>query len=266
MGRDLAPTDDTPTAAAPRRRGAEATRARTALLALGAIALVLIGTLAWRQVALNPGAGQMILVSRGGEVLRILGPGQSAFLNPWTHTRATVDMALTTTDRSTPDLGMPALSAEGHPITVHGTAFWHEGSEADLRWRFAHIRTGVDPMPPLMAAAVQSVLGRRPMEEIIRDTPALQAALTEELRARARELLRIEVAAFAVTRLDPGESYRAVVAERELARIRNAAIAASPALATDNPNAVEIERIRRWDGKGTMPDMPGRAGRREPEP
>jgi hypothetical protein len=265
MPRDTAPTDDTPTATAPRRRGAEATRGRAALLALGAIALLVLGSIAWRQVTLTPGPAQMILVSRGGEVLRVLGPGQSGFLNPWTHTRATVDMALTTTDRSANDLGIAALSAEGHPVTVYGTAFWHEGSEADLRWRFAHIRTGVDPMPPLMASAVQAVLGRRPMEEIIRDTPALQAALTEELRNRARELLRIEVAAFAVTRLDPGESYRAVVAERELGRARAVSIAASPALATENPNAVDVEMIRRWDGRGVIPESLERRDRRQPE-
>ena len=185
----------------------------------------------------------------------VYGPGQSGFLNPLSQSRVVYDMALAAADRSAPDRGMPALSAEGQALTLYGTAFWREGDEADLRWRFAHIRDRekVDLMLPLMAASVQAVIGRHPMETIIRDAPAVAAALTADLRARARALLRIEVAEFAVTRIDPGEGYRAVVAERELGRARAASVAVSPALTGENPNALEVERIRRWDGRGIIP-------------
>jgi len=236
-------------------------RPRTTLICLAIAGLVIAALMLDRAVSIRPGAAQRILVSRGGEVVAVYGPGQFALANPWSESLSVIDMALATTDRSAPDRGMPALSAEGHAVTVFGTAFWHHGEEADLRWRFGHIRGDADLMPPLMAASVQAVLGRTGLEAAIRDAAALQAALTEELRARARALLHIEVAAFAVTRLDPGESFRQVVAEREMGRARAASVAASPALATENPNAVEVERIRRWDGHGIIPDLPPRTAR-----
>lgn len=228
---------------------------------LAVVAVLVLAALIDRFVSIRPGATQRIVVSRAGTVVAVYGPGQHAFTNPWTESRGVIDMALASTDRSAPDRGIPALSAEGFPLTLHGTAFWHHGEEADLRWRFAHIRGETDLMPPLMAASVQAVLGRTPIEAIIRDTPAVQAALTEDLRQRARALIRVEVADFTITRLDPGEAYRSVVAERELGRVRAAALAASPALTGDNPNAVEIERIRRWDGHGVIPELSVRAPR-----
>ncbi|MBI0534115.1 hypothetical protein D9599_00810 [Roseomonas sp. KE2513] len=234
-------------------------RPRALPILLGIAALLVLGVFADRTISIRPGATQRIIVSRGGEVVALYGPGQHGFANPWTDTRAVVEMSLSNTDRSAPDRGMPALTAEGLPVTLYGTAFWHHGEEADLRWRFSHIRGDADLMPPLMAASVAAVLGRTPMEAAIRDAAALQAALTDDLRARARALLRIEVASFAITRLDPGETYRQVVAERELGRARAAAIAASPAVTGDNPNAVEVERIRRWDGRGVIPELPARA-------
>jgi len=230
---------------------------RPLLIILGIAALLILVTLADRMISVRPGAAQRIVVSRAGEVVALYGPGQHGFINPWSQTRAVIDMALATTDRSAPDRGMPALSAEGFPLTVFGTAFWHHGEEADLRWRFAHIRGDTDLMGPLMAASIQAVLGRTPIDAIIRDAPAIQAALTEDLRTRARALLRVAVADFTVTRIDPGETYRQVVAERELGRARAVSVAASPAL--DNPNALEIERIRRWDGHGITPDRLTRA-------
>ncbi|MBP0446119.1 hypothetical protein J8J14_15195 [Roseomonas sp. SSH11] len=256
------PRDDSLPAAT--RGRPEATRARAALIGLSAILLLTIGYFIYRQVAVVPGTAQMIVVSKGGEVTRILGPGQWGLINPWSHGRTVYDMAVRAADRSAPDAGMPALSAEGHPMTVFGTAFWHEGAEEDLRWRFSHIRPEPDLLPALMSASVQAVMGSRPMDEIIRETGTVQTALTEDLRRRARELLRIEIREFVITRIDTGESYRAVVAEREIGRARAAAVAASPAVAGNNENAVEVEMIRRWDGRGVIPEsMERRAPRRE---
>jgi regulator of protease activity HflC (stomatin/prohibitin superfamily) len=229
------------------------------MLLLGLIAFLAVAILIDRVLIIRPGNAQMVVVSRGGEVTAVYRPGQIGFLNPWTHTRAAYDMALVAVDRSAPDRGMPAVSAEGHPLTVYGTAFWREGDEEDLRWRFAHIRwkhdAKTDMLNPLMAASVQAVMGRHGMDEIIRDNTTIANALTEDLRTRARELLRVDVAQFSLTRIDPGESYRAVVAEREMGRARAAALAASPALTTEHGNALELERIRRWDGHGVMPEL-----------
>jgi hypothetical protein len=199
----------------------------------------------------------MVVVSRSGEVTGVFGPGQVGYLNPLTHTRRVYDTALLAADRSRPDRGMAAHSAEGHAVTVFGTALWREGSEADIRWRFAHIRGKAETMQGLMAASVQAVIGRHAMDDIIRTNAEVQAALTEDLKARARELLRVDVVAFVLTGLDPGESFRQVVAEREMGRARAASVAASPALSSTNPNVVEIERIRRWDGRGVLPDLSG---------
>ena len=247
---------DAPLPARTREAAPDSDRKRRLLpFLVGAAALVALGALADRAVSIRPGATQRVIVSRGGEVVAVYGPGQRGFTNPWTETRAVVEMSLASTDRSAPDRGMPALSAEGLPVTLHGTAFWHHGEEADLRWRFSHIRGDADLMPPLMAASVQAVLGRTRLDAAIQDSAGLQAALTEDLRARARALLRIEVADFAITRIDPGETYRQVVAERELGQARAAAVAASPALTGGSPNAVEVERIRRWDGRGVIPEF-----------
>ena len=258
------PRDDSLPSATTARARAEAARPRAALIILAALAVLLLGTLLYRQVIVAPGTAQMIVISRGGEVARILGPGQWGLIRPWSESRTIYDTAIAAADRSAPDRGMPALSAEGHPVTVFGTAFWHEGDEADLRWRFAHIKAETELMPPLMAAAVQTVLGRFSMDEAIRNTAAVQAALTEELRRRARELLRVQVTDFALTRLDPGESYRAVVAEREIGRARAAAVAASPAVTGNSDHAVDIEMIRRWDGRGVIPESLDRRDRRPP--
>jgi len=245
-----------------RERDRVALRRSRATLAVAGLALLVTLFLLYRMVTVSPTAAQAILVARGGEVTSVLRPGQTAWLNPWTHSSVAYDTALLASDRSAANAGMPAVSAEGHGLTVFGTAFWREGEEADLRWRFAHIHPRTDLLPGLMAASVQAAAGRRPMDDLIRDTPGFQAALTEELRARARALLRIEVVDFAVTRLDPGESYRQIVLEREMGRARAASIAASPALSGGNPNAVEVERIRRWDGRGIIPGQPERdAGR-----
>ncbi|SHJ78449.1 SPFH domain / Band 7 family protein [Roseomonas rosea] len=257
------PRDDSLPAAG--RSKPELTRARAALLGLGGLACLLIASLIYRQVTVQPGTAQRVVISRGGEVVRILGPGQWGIINPWSHSRTVYDMAITAADRSLPDRGMPALSAEGHPLTVFGTAFWHEGEEADLRWRFTHIRAETELMQPLMASAVQAVMGRLRMDEIIRDATAVQAALTEELRRRARDLLRVQVTEFALTRIEPGESYRAVVAEREIGRARADSVAASPAVASNNQNAVDVELIRRWDGRGVIPETMERRDRRPPE-
>ncbi|HEY8613991.1 MAG TPA: SPFH domain-containing protein [Roseomonas sp.] len=256
------PRDDSLPASTAARSRAEAARPRAALIAMAALAVIIAAITLYNSSAVRPGTAQMVVISRGGEVTRILGPGQSSFLIPLTHTRTVYDMALLAADRSAPDRGMPAITAEGHPLTVFGTAFWHEGNEDDLRWRFSHIRAGADLITPLMAASVQAVLGSRPMDEIIRDTPALQAALTQDLRTRARELLRVEVAEFTITRLDPGDSYRAVVAEREIGRARAAAVASSPAVTANNSNAVDVELIRRWDGRGLIPETMERRDRR----
>lgn len=256
------PRDDSLADSTPVRSREEAARPRAALVGLGAIAAAVLGYIIYGQVTVAPGAAQMVLVSRGGEVTRVLGPGQYGYLIPWLQGRTVYDMSLQTADRTAPDRGMPALSAEGHPLTVFGTAYWHEGDEAALRWRFANIRVGTDLLSPLMAASVQAVMGRRPMEEIIRDTAAVQAALAEELRTRVHALLHVDITDFAITRIDPGDSYRAVVAEREIGRARAASVAASPALATTNPNAVDVEMIRRWDGRGVIPETLDRRDRR----
>ncbi|WP_424136692.1 SPFH domain-containing protein [Roseomonas chloroacetimidivorans] len=261
------PRDDDLPASTPARARAEARRPRAAFVILGVLVLLVLVILADRVVMVRPGPAQMVVVSRGGQVTAIYGPGQVGFINPWSQARVVYDMALATSDRSGPDAGMPALSAEGHSLTVYGTAYWREGDEDDLRWRFAHIRNKQDAktdlLQPLMAAAVQAVIGRHRMEEIIHDTPRISAALTADLRERARALLRLKVAEFALTRIEPGESYRQVVAERELSIARAASLAASPALNGDYPNALELERIRRWDGRGIIPDRMDRTERSE---
>lgn len=253
------PRDDSLPASTTDRARAEAARPRAGLIGLGVLALLLLGWIAYRQVAVIPGPAQMILIGSGGEVARILGPGQWGFLNPFSQSATPYDMALLASDRSAPDRGMPALSAEGHALTLFGTAFWKEGDENDLRWRYTHIRAGADAMPALMAASIQTVMGRHPMEEIIRNASAIGREVTDDLRARARDLLRVNVSEFALTRIEPGESWRAVVSERELGRARAASIAASPALTGENPQAMELERIRRWDGRGIIPERPGRS-------
>ncbi|MBP0493414.1 SPFH domain-containing protein [Pararoseomonas indoligenes] len=253
------PRDDSLPASTTERARAEAARPRAARIGLAAIGILLVGWIAYRQVAVVPGPGQMLLIGHGGEVTRILGPGQWGLLNPFSQSVRPYDMALLASDRSAPDRGMPALSAEGHALTLFGTAYWHEGNEDDLRWRYAHIRAGVDAMPALMAASIQTVMGRHPMEEIIRNASAIGRELTDDLKARARALIRVDVNEFALTRIDPGESWRAVVSEREGGRARAASIAASPAMSGDNPNALDMERIRRWDGRGIIPERPGRA-------
>ncbi|MFH5925063.1 SPFH domain-containing protein [Roseomonas xinghualingensis] len=262
------PRDDSLPSSTTARARAEAGRPRMALVFLGLFGVLILGILIERMVIIRPGNAQMVVVSRGGEVTAVYQPGQIGFLFPFTHTSAVYDMALMAADRSTPDRGMPAVSAEGHPLTVFGTAFWHEGNEDDLRWRFAHIRWKTDPkadmMLPLMAASVQAVMGRHTMDEIIRNSHAITTALTEDLKARARSLLRVDVTDFALTRIEPGDTYRQVVAEREMGRARAAAVAVSPALTTDNPNALELERIRRWDGHGIIPDTLNRSDNRPP--
>ncbi|MFT8242899.1 SPFH domain-containing protein [Roseomonas sp. BN140053] len=251
-------SDDTPAPqASDTERKISPRRSRVAIALVGLVVAALAWMAVERAVVVRPGTAQMVVVSRGGEVTGIFGPGQVGFINPWTHTRTAYDTALLASDRSAASRAMPGLSAEGHPLTLLGVAFWHEGNEADLRWRFAHIRSQTEVMQALMASSVQAVLGRYAMDDIIHRNAELQAALTEELKNRARALLRVEVVSFAVTGLEPGDSYRQVVAERELGKARAASVAGSPALTSTNPNALELERIRRWDGRGTMPNLAG---------
>jgi len=257
------PRDDSLT---PPRTRPEDTRARTALIGLGALAVLGLGYWVYGQVTVSPGTAQRIVISRGGEVTRVVGPGQTGYINPFLDGRMVFDMAVLATDRSTPDRGMAGVSADGHPFTLFGAAIWHEGSEEDLRWRFAHIKAGAEMMSPLMASSVQAILGTRSMDDIIRDAGSVQAALTADLKDRAKRLLRIELQEFVLTRIEPGESFRAVVAEREVGRARAAAIAASPAVAANNENAIDIEMIRRWDGRGIIPETLERRDRRPAEP
>ncbi|MCR0984256.1 SPFH domain-containing protein [Roseomonas populi] len=255
------PRDDSLSSSTADRARAEAARPRAALVGFGVLLLLFLAWMIYRQVTVAPGPAQMILIGRGGEVTRVLGPGQWSLLNPFSQSVTSYDMALLSSDRSAPDRGMGALSAEGHALTFFGTAFWKEGTEDDLRWRYAHIRAGADAMPALMAASAQTVAGRHTMDEIIHNASAIGRELTDDLKARARALLRVDVADFALTRIEPGETWRAVVSERELGRARAASIAASPAMANGADNALEMERIRRWDGRGIIPERPGR-----PEP
>lgn len=210
-----------------------------------------------RVVMIRPGAGERVVVSQGGEAVSVYGPGQTGWLNPFRQSRTVYDTALAMADRTQPARGMAALSAEGFDATLFGSAFWREGDEADIRWRYAHTRNPLTVMPLLMAASAQAVLGRFPLDQAIREAGALQAALTEDLRARARALLHVEVEAFMVTGIDPGDRYRQVVAERELGKARAAAVATSPAVTAPSPYALEVERIRRWDGRGVIPAAPG---------
>ena len=238
-------------AASPHHRRATMAVVGCILAAAGAIGLD-------RAVIVRPGAAEMIVVSRFGEVTDILGPGQVGYSNPLTQTRTVYDTALLAADRLAGNRGMAAISAEGHPVTVFGTAFWREGSEADIRWRFANIRNQGETMQALMAASVQAVIGRHSMDEVIRRSADIQTALTDELKARVRALLRVDVVSFTLTGINPGESFRQATAEREMDKARAASVAASPALTSRNSNALELERIRRWDGRGIIPDMAGR--------
>jgi len=253
------PRDDSLT---PSRTRPETTRARAALIGLGGLVALGAGYWIYNQVTVSPGTAQRIVISRGGEVTRVVGPGQTGYINPFLDGRMVFDMAVLATDRSTPDRAMAGVSADGHPFNLFGAAIWHEGTEEDLRWRFSHIKAGAEMMSPLMASSVQAVLGSRPMDEIIRDAGSVQAALTADLKDRAKRLLRIELQEFVLTRIEPGESFRAVVAEREVGRARAAAIAASPAVAGNNDNAVDVEMIRRWDGRGIIPETLERRERR----
>ena len=237
-------------------------RSRWAMGVIGAVLLAVLAVALDRAFVVRAGALQRVVVSRDGEIVEVIGPGQASLLNPWTHGRTVFDMGLIAADRSTGARGMPALTAEGHQVTLFGTAFWHEGEEADLRWRFGHLRPQLDTMQVLMAASTRAVAGRFPMDALIGRGQDLTVALTEDLRARARALLRVEVVSFEVTGLEPGESYRRVVAERELGRARAASVAASPAVHADPGQAVEVERIRQWDGRGVMQDLVERNGRR----
>lgn len=238
----------------PPERAVALRQSRRTLLLLSLLGLLAGAVALERAVVVRPGAAERVVVSRGGEVTAVLGPGQVGLLNPLTQTRTVYDTAMLAADRLAGNRGMAAVSAEGHPVTVFGVAFWREGEEADTRWRFSNIRNQGEAMQALMAASAQAVIGRHAMEEVIRRGAEIGAELTAELRERARPLLRVEVASFTLTGISPGESFRQAVAEREMDRTRAAAVANSPALAANNPNALELERIRRWDGRGVMPE------------
>ncbi|WP_426956208.1 SPFH domain-containing protein [Muricoccus radiodurans] len=239
---------------------AQRRRRRMGLVVGGLVLLILAAVILDRLLVVRPGAAQMVVLTNSGEVTRVIAPGQTGYVNPWTDSRVVYDMALIAADRAAPPRGMGAVSAEGHSLTVFGTAYWREGREDDIRWRVAHIRNQGETVATLMAGAVQAVVGRYAMDDLIHRMPEVQTALTEALRARARELLRVDVAEFVVTGIEPGESYRQVVAERELGRARAASVSASPALSAMNPYALEVERIRRWDGRGIIPEFGRRGG------
>ncbi|UFN48802.1 SPFH domain-containing protein [Roseomonas sp. OT10] len=236
----------------PAGRSASPRRRRAGWVVAGLVVALVAGLLLDRLFMVRPGATERVVISRGGEVMAVYGPGQDRWVNPWSLRRTVFDTALVMADRSSDSRGMTAVSAEGYTATVFGAAFWREGTEEDIRWRYAHTRSPLTMMPQLMAGAVQAVLGQFGLERAIRDNAAFQEALTADLRARARALLHVEVVSFVVTGIDPGDAFRRVVAERELGKARAASVALSPALG-GGPAALEVERIRQWDGRGVIP-------------